>query len=275
MPFRKHFLTEEPVLHAPARAARPRAFDDAPAELERCPFCPGHESDTPPELARRGDPWLVRAVPNKYPPAAGAEVLVESPRHDDAFHDVADPAAVVELWLERYRARRDAAYVSLFKNHGARAGSSIPHVHSQLVPLPFLPPRIVRESSAFSSSCPLCAIPGVVIRETETMIAFAPSPSTMPYQQWLAPKRHVHDFASFDARELADLAVLLADASRASLSLGDAYNWAFINFPHETRAHAYVDVFPRITTIAGFELGTGTFVEIIEPADAARRLARR
>jgi UDPglucose--hexose-1-phosphate uridylyltransferase len=56
------------------------------------------------------------------------------------------------------------------------------------------------------------------------------------------------------------------------LTLGHSYNWMFMNFPRSPAAHCYVDLVPRLSTIAGFELGTGTFVEIIDPAAAARRL---
>src|SRR5687768_4156470 len=86
MIFRTHPLTGEPILFAPNRAARPRAFGDPSSE--RCPFCPGHESDTPAEVARIGDPWRVRVFPNKYPPVDGAEVIVEAPGHDDPFHSI-------------------------------------------------------------------------------------------------------------------------------------------------------------------------------------------
>ncbi|HUR80758.1 MAG TPA: hypothetical protein VM733_08325 [Thermoanaerobaculia bacterium] len=271
MDFRKHPLSGERILFVPERAARRSAFGDASAE--RCPFCAGNESDTPAEIARLGesvdDPWRVRAFPNKYPPTAGSEVIVESPRHDGAFHDHAEDA--VRMYADRYRAHGDAEYVALFKNEGARAGASIPHVHSQLIPLPFTPPRIERELRGFASRCPLCDPEGHVIRETDTLRWIAPHASSFAYQQWIVPKRHVCDLASFDDDELRDLAMLLADVSRTAFS---DYNWMFINFPRRGEAHCYVDVVPRLAALAGLELGTGTFVEIIDPADAARRLSR-
>jgi UDPglucose--hexose-1-phosphate uridylyltransferase len=265
--FRKNPLTGEPIVYAPERAARRSAFGDA--SDERCPFCAGHESDTPREVARIGEPWRVRAFPNKYPPVAGAEVIVESPRHDGAFHD--HPDDVVRMYVERYRAHASAAYVALFKNEGARAGASIDHVHSQVIPLPFVPPRIERELRGFADACPLCAPEGHLIRETETLRWLAPEASSFAYQQWIVPKRHVADLSACTAEELRDLASLLAAASRAMQPLG-AYNWMFMNFPRHAEAHCYVDVVPRLAALAGLELGTGTFVEIIDPAAAARRL---
>jgi UDPglucose--hexose-1-phosphate uridylyltransferase len=266
--FRRNPLTGEPILFAPERAARPHAFAGSFDE-ERCPFCSGHEADTPPELARAGEPWRVRVVPNKYPPAGGAEVIIESPDHAATFDGIEHADEIVHVYAERLRAHRDAAYVALFKNEGARAGSSIAHVHSQLIPLPFVPPRIERERAAFAGGCPLCAAPQNMIRETNAFTWFAPYASSMAYQQWIVPKRHVASLGELDDDELAELAMLLRSAAAAMREIGDSYNWIFVNTPH-----FYVDLFPRLTTIAGLELGTGTFVEIVDPAAAAERLRR-
>ncbi|MDQ3283620.1 MAG: hypothetical protein M3Q69_19635 [Acidobacteriota bacterium] len=267
---RRHPITGEEVLFAPGRASRPRAFHEE--EIERCPFCPGHESDTPPELQRCGDPWRVRAFPNKYPSIEGAEVIVESPVHGATFDAIEHADDVVRVYADRYRAHANAAYVALFKNEGARAGASIPHVHSQLMPLPFTPPRVAREAAAFerASPCPLCALDARVIRETPSFRWLVPEPSSLPYQQWIVPKAHVSEVSTITA--FAELASLLRDASAAMLRITDAYNWMFLNFPRTSAAHSYIELVPRVVAIAGFELGTGTFVEIIEPAAAARRL---
>jgi UDPglucose--hexose-1-phosphate uridylyltransferase len=283
---RRHPLTGEPILYAPERGARPRAFLGA-AEEERCPFCPGHEADTPPELARvaaaAGDPWRVRVVPNKYPPADDAEVIVESPRHTDVFHDVAHGGDAVRTYAERYAAHADAAYIALFKNHGERAGSSLAHIHSQLVPLPFVPPRIAKESEAFARAkrCPVCAIVDVhrdealTLRETESFVWLTPWASWMPYQQWLVPKRHVPDMMTLASEAAPELASLLRDASAAMTAIAPAYNWTFVNFRGVAAAHAYVDLFPRVANLAGLELGTGAFIQVVDPSAAARRLRRR
>jgi UDPglucose--hexose-1-phosphate uridylyltransferase len=269
MELRINPLTGERVLFAPERAARRSAFGDV--SEERCPFCPGNEGDTPPELARTGEPWRIRVFPNKYPPVAGAEVIVESPQHDARFHDLSDAEAVVRTYVERIRHHAGAEYVALFKNEGARSGASIPHLHSQVVPLPFVPPRVERELRGFVDGCPLCELPGSVIDETETLVWLTPHASAFAWQQWILPKRHVSDITRFDDRELRDLATLLRRASRASHARG-AYNWTFQNFMRHGEAHCYVDVIPRRAVIAGLELGTGTFVEIIDPAAAARSL---
>jgi UDPglucose--hexose-1-phosphate uridylyltransferase len=267
MTFRLHPLTGEPILFAPERASRPGAF--GVDGTERCPFCSGHESDTPPTIAAVGDPWRVRVFENKYPPVPGAEVIVESPEHDATFDRIEHAEEVVRVYVDRLRVHDDAPYIALFKNEGRRAGASIPHVHSQVMPLPFVPPRVLRESQALARAvtCPLCVSVGDVIDETSNFTWVAPAGSAMPYQQWLVPKRHIAGLTAFNDEELAELAALLQRSSKAMLTLGDSYNWHFMNV-----AHAYIELFPRLTTFGGFELGSGTSIEIIDPAIAAERL---
>lgn len=257
-------LTGGPILFAPARADRPHAFVDDGSN-ERCPFCPGHESDTPPEIARVGEPWRVRVFPNKYPPSSGAEVIVESPRHDAQFEQIEHLDDVLRMYVDRLRAHADAPYTALFRNDGARAGSSIPHVHAQLIPLPFVPPRVQRELDASAKVCAACNIDGEVIVENDAFAWIAPERSWMPYQQWIVPKHHV---ASMIDADLDALAPLLRFASHATRKLGD-FNVVFMNF---SRGHFYVEILPRVTSLAGLELGTGTFVEIVDAAAAADRL---
>lgn len=261
MTIRSHPITGEPIVFAPNRAERPGSGQQA-ADSEPCPFCPGNESQTPPTLAAIGDPWRARVFANKYPAIEGHEVIVESPLHDQTIAD-----DVVRLYVDRVAAHRDAAYVALFKNHGAMAGATIPHPHSQLMPLPFVPPQIARERDAIAKRCALCNIAerAFAIAENETFRWLAPHGSTMAYQQWLVPKRHIASITELRVDEVRDLAMLLRSSSAAMLALAGAYNWSF-NMP----GHFYVDAFPRLTTIAGFELGTGTFIEIIDPAATAR-----
>lgn len=267
---RRHPITGEPILFAPERAGRPQ--DDG---ASRCPFCPGHESDTPPEILRRGDPWRVRVFPNKYPAAKGHEVIVESAEHDASFEDLRDPAEVIGVYAERYRAHRESApCVALFKNHGPGAGASLRHQHSQLIPLPFVPPVIERHLLAFrdASSCPLCTgAQSALISENDTFRRVAPQGSWHTWEQWLVPRRHHSDFDP-TADEKRDLASLLQEATAAARRLAGSYNVLLFGFRGEDSAHFYVSVFPRLSAVAGFELGTGTFIDLTEPTGAARRL---
>lgn len=255
------------VILAPGRDQRPNVFEGAP-----CPFCPGAEDQTPPEIARDGEPWRVRVFPNRYPPTEHAEVIVESAKHDDVFDGLSaeHAARAVEMYFERYRAI-DATYVSIFKNHGRLAGASIPHLHSQLVGTPFIPLRPDREGDAFAraSRCPLCDVSEhPLIAETENYRWIAPQGSRLAYQQWIVPKAHEHDL-----NEPRELASLLQSSARAMGGISNSFNWAFITFPHQPRGHWYVEMFPRVAMIAGYELGTGTFINTIDPVDAAKTLS--
>lgn len=264
----KNPITGDPIIFAPQRAGRPHAFGRNTEGLP-CPFCPSNENLTPPTIFSVGDPWRIRVFPNKYPAVEGHEVIVESPKHGATFAEV-DAAEVESVYLQRYRAHASrAAYVSLFKNEGQRSGASIDHIHSQLMALAFVPPRVAREMAAFDSAaaCPLCAKPDpdLVVHEDDAFVSFAPSGSLHAYQQWIVPKRHGAEMAEGFGR-------IVQKAIVSAQKIAPALNVIVMNFPGSASSHWYVDVFPRMTSIAGFELGTGTFIDIIDPAAAARRL---
>ena len=281
---RRNLITREPILFAPERAGRPNAFTAERAD-DPCPFCPGHESMTPPEILRCGDPWRVRVFPNKYPAIEHHEVIVESPLHDATF-DAVDAEEVVGVYLDRYGEmlkREGVRAVVLFKNHGRAAGASIEHLHSQIAALPFMPPRIADEWQAFGKaiSCPLCdainthRVAELVIDETKTMVRLAPHGSSFAHQQWIVPKRHVNDLTLWNAAEKKGVAILLQRAAAGMRKISPAHNWMFLGFPGAAAAHCYVDVFPRLTNVAGFELGSGTFIDVVDPAATARLLSER
>jgi UDPglucose--hexose-1-phosphate uridylyltransferase len=254
-------ITDDPVILAPDRERRPNVFEGAP-----CPFCPGAEDQTPPEIARDGQPWRIRVFPNRYPPTEHSEVIVESAKHDDAFDALTNDhaARVVELYFDRYHAAK-STYVSIFKNHGRLAGASIPHLHSQLVGTTFVPLRPSREGEAFARMprCVLCDTSDhPLIAETDNYRWIAPRGATLAYQQWIVPKSHEHDLG-----EPRELAALLQASVGAMRNISDSFNWAFVTFPHERRGHWYVELFPRTAMIAGFELGSGTFVNPVAAAD--------
>ncbi|HSP16921.1 MAG TPA: DUF4921 family protein [Thermoanaerobaculia bacterium] len=273
MAFRRHPVTGVPIVYAPERAARPNAFGHW-NDLGACPFCPGNESMTPPSIVEIGDPWRIRVFPNKYPAVDGHEVIVDSNRHDATFESLDNAAEVVAVYVDRVRAHAGAAYVSLFKNEGEMSGASLPHIHSQVTPLPFVPPRVAREVAAFeaASNCPLCGIRENLIDENAAFVRFAPLGSSFPYEQWIVPKRHQQEFASLGSADIEALAAILQDAIRTTRTIAQSMNVLFVNFPSSRAAHYYIQLFPRLTSIAGFELATGVFIDIIDPAAAARRL---
>jgi UDPglucose--hexose-1-phosphate uridylyltransferase len=265
---RRNPITGAPVLLAPERLLRPHALGGD--EEIVCPFCPGHEDETPPEIWRDGDPWSIRVFPNKYPAAERHEVVVESADHEALFEDLPHAARVVDAWLARYRALSPAI---IFRNDGRAAGASLQHAHSQILGTPFVPPRLAAEAAAFAGAaqCPLCAIDDEpLVRESEHYRVIAPRGAAFAYEQWIVPRAHAHD-----AGAPHELASLLQSAARASRSVAPGFNWIFMTFPDEPRAHWYVDVIPRLAGLAGYEVGAGGAINVVDPDEAAATLRQR
>ncbi len=209
--WRKCPITGRWVIIAPERAARPdefRPFSEGAAaadpladRIAACPFCEGHEADTPGEVAalratgtRADEPgWQVRVIPNKYPalapdggvwtpqaayyetqPALGAhEVIVESPRHVTSSGALSEgeTAAVLGMYRDRlayYAKASDWAYGLAFKNVGRDAGASMSHLHGQLVVLPMTPEVIQAEINAaadYARRCDACVFCDMIAQE--------------------------------------------------------------------------------------------------------------
>ncbi len=172
------------VILAPDRANRPYAYakSDPPVERGECPFCPGMEHETPPELfairddAPNASGWLARVVPNKFPalnhatdraegqapwelvePGLGVhEVVIEHPDHRWTWADASDEEAQRVLAILRDRAAAHArderwAYTQIFRNEGREAGASLAHPHTQVLSLPFVPLPLAREAESFGA----------------------------------------------------------------------------------------------------------------------------
>ncbi|MGH8984943.1 MAG: galactose-1-phosphate uridylyltransferase, partial [Acidimicrobiia bacterium] len=159
---RRDELSGRWVLLAPDRAARPKTFVDrseTPQARRACPFCPGNERETPPEVARTGEGvpdtpgWRVRVVPNLYPIVGGTdggggahEVLIFTPDHNHSFGYLSDDEAAEAVTVLRDRVRHHlgegCAYVQAAINHGPAAGASIEHPHAQVIALDFVPPAV-------------------------------------------------------------------------------------------------------------------------------------
>ena len=293
------------MLLAPARAARPHAWaaTTSPRAARDCPFCPGHEQETPPEVARTGPGppdtpgWRVRVVPNLYPivggedaaeGASGAhEVVVLSPAHDRSFGRLSDEQAVEALAVVRDRARhhleQGRAYVQAVINHGAPAGASLDHPHAQVVALDFVPPAITEAMERLDRAgrdlvaAAAADAPGRDLAVvTGAAAAWCPEAASSPYELRIA---HRSTRARFDEATDAEVGVV-AQATRGALGrldavLGDpSYNLVVHTAPPGRPGffHWYVEVQPRIGVVAGFELGTGLFVNVVAPEDAARQL---
>jgi UDPglucose--hexose-1-phosphate uridylyltransferase len=250
-----------------------------------CPFCEGHESQTPPEtlaLGRAGElpdspGWTVRVVPNKFPAMTGQEVVVHGPEHRLSLEDVAPEVLelVVEAW--RLRAaehqRRGAAWVMACVNEGAGAGASLEHSHSQIVPFADIPPLVELAVAAIAAGCPLCrpVEDALLVCHDDGIRTFCPYWSRMPYETWLVPDEHVREPPDAGA-----LARALRDAvARLRAALGRELDWNAVlktapagvaNF------HWHVEITPRITVPASVELGAGIWVNVVDPETAAATL---
>jgi UDPglucose--hexose-1-phosphate uridylyltransferase len=278
------------VIVAAGRAARPVTFAPRAGEgdaLVECPFCPGHEEQTPPEVARigGGDPdgpgWMVRAFPNLYPIVDAHEVVVLSPDHHRSFADLDDheAQAVVRLLRDRVCTHLDAGHVFGFAivNHLRDAGASIAHPHAQVFALEVVP-RAVEEAldRVAAAGVDLVEVDSasddlVVAHEGEVTV-WCPRASTSKYLFRISHAEagpHFH-LASDDLTDA--VAVALRDALRRLRTvLGDApYNVVVHTAPQGARPyHWYVEVTPRVSVIAGFEQATGVLVNTAPPEDAA------
>jgi UDPglucose--hexose-1-phosphate uridylyltransferase len=247
---------------APGRAKRPgagRAVLEPPTaeELESCPFCAGHEDRTPPQtlvLPEHGD-WRVRVVPNLYPALDWQEVVVHSRRHVRSIAELENEELelVAEAW--RRRAGAHPGYVHALINEGREAGSSLPHSHSQLVWLPEAPARRKRPR-------------GEPFLERDGLVALCPWASRLPYEAVVAPARP--EPGGLESERLGAALQLLAHLVRRLHALeGPVPLNAWLE-------HGDLDwhlvLLPRLTVLAGLELGAGIFVNTLPPEEAAVRL---
>ncbi len=299
---------------------RPNNFERIAGEI--CPFCPGNEGLTPPEvLSYRRDGsspnapgWDLRVVPNKFPAlmiegglnrqgegifdkmnGVGAhEVIIETPKHDAAFSSLPEKDIENILWsfhdrvLDLKKDRR-FKYILIFKNHGALAGATIDHPHSQLIALPIVPKQVREEIDgcktyfSFKERCIYCDIikqesdSGIrVIAENPSFLAISPYASRFPFETWILPKNHEAYFESSQKHEYENLARMMKDILvRMDLALGNPpYNLIIQTSPfHELVSdfyHWHIEIMPKLTNVAGFEWGTAFYINPTLPEEAAK-----
>ncbi len=318
---RFNVITREWVTIAMERAKRPDQFrrknekKALPARDPQCPFCPGNEAMTPPATYSIPDDstWRVRVTPNKFAALSATgertrliqgirrtvtgvgihEVMVETPVHNKVTALLTDPE--VELIIQTYMNRFAAAsadqrieQVTIFKNHGEAAGTSLEHPHSQMIATPVITAQLrLRLSHALEhfdeyGECIFCRVrsPEVqegtrVVLETEHFVAFVQFATCTPFSFLIMPRRHMACFTEMKDAEAADLARNLR-RSLAKLYHGLAdpdFNYVVRTAPIEYCGgkyyHWYVSVIPRLTKMAGFELGSGMFINVSLPENDA------
>lgn len=296
----RHPLTHEEVLVSPERSERPGAWSQDSAAGESiaapCPFCPGNEDQTPPEIIRRevNGAWTARVVPNLYPATApmngvaSHEVLIDTALHEAPLRDrdLRSLSSTIRLWKERYAmhaSRECVESVIFFRNEGRAAGQSIAHPHSQLIALPFVTPRLAAELQSFTAApeCPLCTTPRdpsterLVVERCHGVTLRCPSAPRFPYEVWIIPDRHEPDWLACDGEALAE-ALQVATRALDRRWPGAAFNVTLsstpVHVPKRDRFHWHIELLPRLTNIAGFELATGSWLNIVDAERAASEL---
>lgn len=330
---RKDPIVERWVIIAAERGRRPSDFKPEPPAppVTGCPFEGGNEDKTPPEvfaIRPGGGPpnspgWEVRVVPNKFPALStegdvthhgiglldwtsgvGAhEVVIESPDHD--FSYTSAPLEHIVLIFQTFTQRINDLrgdtrfrHIIVFRNHGATAGASLAHPHSQLIALSITPEAVrqklnaAREFYRRKERCIFCdlieqemAIPDRVIYSNEHFVALSPFAARFPFEVQMYPLRHSHDFVNMDESQQYGLAECLQFVLRRyheelsdppyNLMLQTAPNlvprpgrpeyWGSIQCDY----HWHIEILPRLTKLAGFEWGTGFYINPVSPEQAA------
>ena len=323
---RQNFVTKEWVIIATERAKRPedmvlhRPVKPVAPFVATCPFCPGNEDKTPPEILRIRGPhqndWAVRVFPNKFAALARDvqpdrtihrsrrtingfgvhDVIVDSPDHSKYMALMSD-AQVTDI-LRVYKARYSElsldpriAHITIFKNHGTDAGTSLEHPHSQLVATPIISWQVrqrfqeaLRHYDEYGE-CIFCqtleeelAEQQRIVIATEHFVALELFASPTPFCTHIYPRGHMASFGDISEHELTDLGhVLRSILGKLYHGLENPdFNYTIRTAPAECVGvkyfHWYLSVIPRLTRVAGFELGSGMFINTVLPEAAAEFL---
>ncbi len=314
------------VIIATERGKRPYDLKQPPQPRHGgpCSFCAGYEEDTPPEiLAYRANGnssgaggWSVRVVPNKFPAlriedelnrrgeglydlmgGLGAhEVIIETPDHDAHLADLSQGQVEEVLWAYHDRIldlRKDKRFrfILIFKNHGAEAGASLEHSHSQLIALPIVPFSVIEELHGakeyfdYKERCIFCDIVRQeadartrLVAENDDFVTVCPFAPRFPLETWILPKQHGAAFENATKHEYGNLALALRDALRRLNRVLDfpPFNYIIHSLPlHDQNGdyyHWHIEIMPKLTRVAGFEWGTGFYINPTSPEAAALAL---
>jgi UDPglucose--hexose-1-phosphate uridylyltransferase len=283
------------VMIATARATRPHtlvsASQEPDGELPICPFCPGHEDMTPPEIMRTEDgsadgSWRTRVFPNLYPLSDVHEVVVLAPDHR-SFPQLTDDEAVEVMLILRDRVRthleHGLPYAVAFINHRRAAGASIAHPHAQVVALDFVPPEVTamqerqrRSEGDLVARDIASAREHELVLRSDDVVAWCPYGSSASFQVRIAHNAAGPHFDDADD----DVVGTVARAMRGILArmhdtLADPPYNAVIHTADRASSvwpRWHVEITPRLGITAGFEQATGVFVNTVPPETAATDL---
>ncbi len=294
---RKDFLLERYSIISEARGSRPQQFHHKPSGEKRgqlCFFCPGNENTTPPTIDRvpKSGKWEIRVFRNKFPalkpPQGDHEIVVETPKHKGTIQDL-PPEKILEVFrmLEKRRKSLGKRYkhVSIFKNWGEEAGASLPHSHTQIIASSIVPTLFAAEQEAARAyrkkwhRCAWCdelkkLDSKRIAAETGHSIAVTANAPRFPYELWIMPKAHNGNFSNLDAEEALDFCALL---KRMLSKMADGMNNPPYNMvmhyskkARDDAYHLHLEIMPRLSTHAGYELGEGVYIVNVSPETAAR-----
>lgn len=271
--------TQRWVIIAAARTKRPDEAAVPTTGAPTCAFCEGNEGLTPPEVYRIGagekdkPGWQVRVVPNKYAITDIHEVIIHTPNHaNDLEHLPAEQVTrILTSYRDRYRAHENDGQVLIFCNHGFHAGASLMHPHSQLVVVP----KQINLDSLYRE--PIANI----VEENTSFITYCPDFSQWPYETWIAPKGDGSKFGDTPEGDLPDLAVVLQTILKklekiyitSAIKPKDRSENVFVyNYYIYHGTDWFIRIIPRFIHRAGFELGTGLNVNVVDPTEAATEI---
>jgi UDPglucose--hexose-1-phosphate uridylyltransferase len=224
------------------------------------------------------------------------EVIIETPAHINcmsslSIHEVRDVLVTYAGRLRQVRGTVGLRYGLIFKNQGARAGASLAHLHSQLIALPETPPAVAAEFARAASAaqdfgtCAYCRMADTERKSAERcvvdrdgFIAFCPFASIQPFETWLLPVEHAASFEDLQPDNLVRLANILVDVLRRVEAVAPeaAYNMLLRTAPWQpagqTWCHWRIEILPRASALAGFELASGVFINPLAPERAASKL---
>lgn len=323
---RKDPITGRWVIIATDRAKRPSDFRRLKVSITGqrfCPFCPGNELRTPPELlayrtsgAANEPGWTLRVISNKFPVlrvegtiqrkaqglydkmnGIGAhEVIIETPEHLETFGTMPEKRIEDLFWAYRDRIldlRRDARlrYVLLFKNHGEAAGQQLEHSHSQLIALPVVPKRVEEELEGaerhfeYKERCVYCDIVAQelddaerIVLETDHFLVICPYAARFPFETWILPKAHCSHAELMSHGEIEDLARTIRTTIRKTDATLETppYNLVLHSSPLQAGSlnyyHWHLELIPKLTHVAGFEWGSGFYINPTPPEESAKFL---
>ena len=271
-------LTGRWVTVATGRASRPGdvASDQSAVEsvpVDPCPFCPGHEEETPPAIETsdaEGD-WLLRVIPNRYPAFEGSgsmrvehlgpvfakaeatgihEIVVFTPDHTASWADLDDERAALFMTTLRDRMEDHShapgvRYSQAIVNHGRAAGASLVHPHGQLIGIPFVPGELTEEIAGFrrfSGGCLMCATVEAeqaagyrLVADTDAVTVITPWWSATPFELLIVPTSHEGHIRKAAPADISAVGCVIRDAlKRLRELLGDvSYNVVVHTLPHQ------------------------------------------